>query len=435
MKSSRIMIVISMLCISVVCAVLYVHRFVVAPSSASNGGTPPVESKADEPPKVDTPVLPTVEYSVLPRQPKLIDGVAVGVSGGAKYETLMESYALGGYVYALVHTYSNGQDYRAAENGSLAVARYDSNGVLTDTVTLDGSAGCEYLCSSLYDNGILIVAKEQEAMRLFGISFSLSQSTATVPYNVVEARCVYTPGGAVIAAIGERLHVFCADNNLQVGWSYSTPALGYRLLELYDYNGIYSIFCAGTTAGTVFRCSSSGLLGQTAIERPDAVVPYASGYVVGRAGTNAELYSYSYDLAYIGCTELGSGSALWLGSYNGGAVAFVKEEQKVAGYLLCNHLDIQCTFALPMGELSQAPEWQNGYFLTGLTQNEQWQPIVYTPRTNIVQSYAAMTGAEHTKLWPTASGIGVLCDSVFNYGLFADNHGGRDVFWMAVAAS
>lgn len=435
MKSSRIMMIISMLCVSVVCAVLYVHRFVVAPSTSLTGDDVTTVGKADEPPLPDTPVTPPVEYSVLPRQPRLIDGIAVGVSGGVQDEFALESYTLGGYLYAVVRTFSNGLDYRAADAGSLAVARYDSNGVLTNTVTLDNSAGCEYLCSCLYDNGILIAAKEQDAMRLFGVSFSLSQSTAPIPYRVEQARCIYTAGGAVLAAVGERLHVFCMDTNLQVGWSYSTPALGYRLLDLYDYNGVYSVFCAGTTAGAVFRFSSSGLLGQTTIERPDVVVPYASGYVVGRAGIVAKLYGYDYELGYIGCTELGAGSALWIGSYSGGVVAFAKENQKIAGYLLCNHLDIQCTFDLPSGDLSQDPEWHNGYFLTGLSSAEQWQPIAYTPLTNTVQRYTPLTGAEHTRLWPTASGIGVLCDSTYQYGVFADNKGGRDVFWLALALS
>ncbi|MBO4534444.1 MAG: hypothetical protein J5755_00730, partial [Clostridia bacterium] len=189
MKSIKIVGVVCLLAVSVLSGVVYLKHYVLTPKSETVATV--AETNAE-------PVLPEpqIEYSVFPREATPVKGGVVNATGGPAEEILLSSFRLGGYVYAILSTTSNGLDYRAS-TPSLGVAKFDSGLTLLGTVTLPVKGSL--LAATPYDYGLLLVVGTGEGLALVSVAPTLQVATKSLPYQVNSACVLYGSDGVVVA--------------------------------------------------------------------------------------------------------------------------------------------------------------------------------------------------------------------------------------------
>lgn len=421
MKSIKIVGVVCLVAVSVLSAVFYLKLYILTPKTAE------VATIAESSLPTPQEPAPVIEYSVFPRAPKTVAGGVANHTGGAGEEKLLSSYRLGGCVYALLSTTSNGLDYRALAP-SLAVAKFDGGMALLATVTLPVQGNL--LAVTPYDYGLLLVVSHEDGLTLVGVDPSLQVATKSLPYHVTSACATYGADGVVVAGAGERLYFFGVDASLSVTFSHSIQGEGYLVSYMYAYAGHYIVFGRGVSDGVAYALSPSGVLGRYAVARPDAITPYPEGYAVVTLGDKATVYRYDYALSYLGATTLETASSCAVGSYEQGLWVVLGKTSGTVGYTLCRHGDVQCKIDLPDGTPT-TPMWSGDAFLYW-AEGEEGRLVAYTPLTNTCQTLATVVGARGVEWWRQGSTLYLMCDSDFTYGYFEGGFGGRDVYMLKI---
>ena len=120
-----------------------------------------------------------------------------------------------------------------------------------------------------------------------------------------------------------------------------------------------------------------------------------------------------------------------LASYDKGLLTLCVTSQGYTGQLLCNHGDILTTFSLPQGTLLSAPIWErDGAMLVAMQQENALTVYRYMPFGPQPTTLCTIQGANNAKLWTTSGYLYVACDSLFDYGVFGQRIGGRDVYLL-----
>lgn len=450
MKASKVLIVLVCLAVSVTCGVLYVAKYVyqqdILPATAStrtvakalDAGADPLpdtgigtSTDTSAVPTVVAPV-PTVVYSVLPRQPYTYDGVTCNVTGAVGQESVLDYYAFGGYVYAVICTDSNGQDYRA-QGDMMAVARFDEACVLVDTVTLPQSSGYSYLCASLCDYGLMIAAAGEGKVRLWLVSANMTVRTVSFDYVATRACMLYQDGRTLLALTGDRLHLLCLSADMQLTWYHSTDNAAQQAVALYAIRGVYLVVCSSRTAGSAFSFDAGGYIGRAILPVVDAICPYAGGFAVATLGTG-KLQLVDYDFAFVGEMDFGSASSAAVCSYAKGILLMTGGDAPT-GYLLCNHGELQFSFALPNGVGFGSLQMVGGCFYYARQDDSAVTVYRYRPFDSAPVAAATFVGAANPLVWVAGRYVYCLCDSVFDYGYFSGSLGGKDVYLLRMGMS
>ena len=430
MKASRIVVVLVCLCVCALFTVLYVRHYVVQPLNqpATAGVTNDIATGTTA--TVVPEVTPT--YSTLPRFAAQVQQFVCNVTGTRGEESIIDYYAFGGYVYVLLYTDTDGDDYRA-QGRSLAVARFDADCTLRDTLTLPRSAGYTYMCASLGDYGLLIAAMGQTDMRVWSVSVNLVAKTQEYPYTATDARMVYGREGNVLCFTGDKLYAMCLSPSLNVLWLHSASLDAMRLVDVYITASTYTVVCTSATQGAAYTLSAHGFVMRTSLVAIDAITPYAGGYaVVNNVMSSLYLYDISFGLVKT-VSSIGGGYAA-IASFANGLVLLAGDARGYTGILLCNHGDALCTFTLPEGSFMGQPQLvDDGALLFSMQDGSAWQLYRYVPFDSVPTLVCRVQGALDVHYWVAGGYLYCVCDSLFDYGCFQSCIGGRDVYILRTA--
>lgn len=424
MKTSRVLTVLVCLALCAVFTTLYITRYVVEPKT----DYPTAEVQTVEA-KAQPATTPTVEYSVFPRQATQINNFTANVTGTEGEENVLDYYAFGGYVFVILHTDTNGGDYRAL-SPSLAVARFDVDCQLRDTTTLPQSEGYDYLCASLYDYGLMIAASNGQNVCVWAVSTNLSVKYQVFPYAATDGKMLYASSCNLLCLGGAKLYALCLSATLTTLWAYAVGDANWQLMDVYKTAQNYAVICTTATEGAAYVLSSKGFLSRSVLEAVDAITPFAGGYAVLNKAKN-KLFLYDTAFGLEKQVALPKAEYESLASYDKGLVALSATAQGYTGRLLCNHGDILSTFALPQGTLLSDPIWdRDGAMVVALQQDNALQVYRYVPFGPEPATICTIQGANNAKLWTTSGYLYVACDSLFDYGVFGQRIGGRDVYLL-----
>ena len=425
-KHLNVLIIVIMLGVSVTFSVIYINKYVDFSSTDSLG--PTVEADTQVPSKPEEN-LPDVEYSVFPRVAVRGKDSIVNVTGGPGSEYLCDSYHLGGSIYALISTDSNGDDYRARGQG-IAVARFDEGCNLKETLTLENSIGCRYLCACPSASGLLIVASCTEGIRVWSVSTSMVSYQTNLPY-VAESACAILDGEEnIVSVCGERLYLFSLTPSLDIGFSFSVGEAGYEAFALYSYIDEYRLFVRGLGTGAVYRANRQGFIEKHVTMRADAVTPCETGFVLGGAREHATIEIYDYQMNPLSTLDLPRCETLTLSSYSGGVIVLLGDELNTTAYLLCSHGDLICSTVLGAGIPYGTPSYTDGRFVISCIEDQQITVYSYKPMDQSIVNLHVVLGAERAQIWTKGAYLFLACDTIFDYGDFTLKMGGRDVYLL-----
>lgn len=428
MKASSVLLILVCLVISAVFGVLYVYRYVydrdVLPDTVPTSRSVASASEAVDTPAPQPAATPT--YSILPRVAYTYDGVTVGVTGTQGDEHLLDYYAFGGYVYCMLATATDSEDYRAAAP-SLAVARFDDQCTLADTLTLPQSAGYTYLAAAMFDYGIMIAAASSSDVRLWTVSPNLTCRTVCYAYRATAARMLYDASGVVLALAGDNLHLLFLSPDMQLIRYHSAPLAGKILLGLYAYANAHWVLATDSTEGAAYCFDDTGYVRRAVLPSIDAYTPYADGFAVA-SRSEGKLVLLNYTFTRVGQVDLPIGGQTMLSSYDKG-ILLLATGTDTTGYLLCNHGDVQYTFtfdASPTGPLF----YDKGRFYFTSTAAYCTTVYSYVPYADAPTAVASHLGAVSPLVWASGRHLYCLCDSDYTYGLFSGSLGGVDVYLL-----
>ena len=429
MKASRILVILLCLAVCTLFSVLYVRHYVVQPAASPTTVEVSATASAGTDAALPTaaPAAPT--YSTLPRFATQAQQFVCNVTGTTGEESALDYYAFGGYVYVVLSTDTDGQDYRAA-GPSLAVARFDSDCTLRDTLTLPQSAGYTYLCASLGDYGLVVCATDGHDLRVWAVSVNLVAKTQAYPYAPTRARMVYGSEGNVLVFAGDKLYAMCLSSTLNVLWLHAAAVDGMHPLAVYITASTYTVVCTSATQGAAYTLNALGFVTRIPLGAIDAITPCATGYaVVNSVLATLSLYDAAFGLVktvsipragYVAVTAFTSGLVL----LSGGAEGY-------SGLLVCNHGDALCTFSLEAGTLASVPSLSpDGDILYALQTSGAWQLYRYTPFAAAPVAVCRVQGAADAHYWLSGGYLYCVCDSNFDYGCFASCIGGGDVYLL-----
>ena len=427
MKASRVLLIMICLVTSLAFGIVYVYRYVypkdVVASTVSSRSVADASGEAQAASEDTLVAAPTVTYSAFPRLAYVYDGVTVGVTGTKGTETYLDHYAFGGYVYVMLSTDTDGEDYRAT-GPSLAVARFDEGCTLTDTVTLPRSSGYTYLAAAMYDYGVMLVASSSTDLRVWTVSTNLTVRTAAYPYVATAARLLYADGLNVLCATGDTLHLLALTADLQTAWYHATPTTQ-SLVALYAYGEQLVAFCTDRTSGSAYVFDKQGYRTRAVLPAVSAVTPFAGGYAVASLA-DCTLSFLDYQFARTGAMTFAAGTrAVRLASYDKGVLLMADGH----GYLLCNHGDVQYTFATPL-QVAGTVEWRDDRFYFATAYATTTTVYTYRPFDAAPVESASYVGAALPDLFVRGGYVYCLCTSTFDYGYFQGSLGDADVYLL-----
>ncbi len=133
-----------------------------------------------------TPEKPKKNYTIFPKPScNYLNNSRLNNIGGTGTEKLLNSFIIGGEIFLLVETNSNGYDF-SAETKSYAVATLDLDLNLISTKILKKSTE-KYLGSTIFSSGILLVTANNEntTLSLYDEGFNLEKSAELNKYDFV----------------------------------------------------------------------------------------------------------------------------------------------------------------------------------------------------------------------------------------------------------
>lgn len=308
--------------------------------SPSNNPTNPDQTET-KPPETIIPVFRTE----LPRNAtKLLDGYVNNV-GGYGIETLYECYKLGSKYTAILSTTSDNCDIR--ENGSgIVVADFDQSGTLLSTYSLKADKREKYLCSSLYDNGILVITSNQTNIIIHAIGLDGSVNKLNLSISSDKAVSYYTSIGTVVACFSDnKINVFCIGTSLSVLYNFAFSSEDTTEAVALYKSGNFVLFANGKNSGKIFNFDLSGNCSSLNLPIIKDVIPTAEGYLVATYSSGKIfLNRYSYNITSLGTTELGTAENVKLASTDTGYFAITYgSEMLTSSYFLCKHFDTVST--------------------------------------------------------------------------------------------
>lgn len=414
--------------------------------------SPPVDNdEDDEEDDEEIPVIvgPVITYSTFPRVAiTSSNGEFYTNSGGASDEKLMNVIDLGGFYYLILETNSNGRDYRA-DRDSVAVAKFNHEGTLVNTVTLNANRNEYYLQSKITNNGILIAAKGTGGITYYNVSFDLTSSKAVTADNYSEILMYYTSEHTLMAGVDNKnLVVYAVDGNLNKVFSNTIEfEVNISLLEIlpamYGYSIVVSVNSDTPCAYVTSLNSGGDLLSKSLISSSRVLkfTPTSTGYtMLERSGQTLYLKGVNTSLVQQFRTLIGEGTGGDFYALHNGYVTFIYSDNDTVSKHLGKYGDIITTNDIDFKDvisINSASSNQNAIFFYanvrshGGTMNTR--VINYT--TNNIVSYSNVLGGYYQD---NAVRIIVKNDLVItfmntksNNANFLSNYGGSDIFIFA----
>lgn len=305
--------------------------------------TQPPATDEDKSGNISTPIPPTPVFRTeLPRNAtKLIDGNINNV-GGYGIEELKDYYKLSDKFVAILSTTSDNCDIR--ENGSgIALATFDNKGTLLSTYSLKADKKEKYLCSSLYDNGIMLVTTNQNNVIIHGYSLDGNINKLSLPINADNAICYYTNIGTMLACFSNgNIYTYCIGANFSVIYNFTFNAGGTTDPVALFKSSNFVLFANGNNNGKLFSFDLNGNSSSINLAPILDVIPTAEGYLVATSsGGKIFLHRYSYSLSSLGTSELATAQNVKLASSELGYFAITYgTDCSTTSYFLCKHFDV-----------------------------------------------------------------------------------------------
>lgn len=342
----KVVAVIVLISVSVFFGVVYYKTFLQPVVNADDGKDnsnvqtvlTPTEPKKEE----QYPPSPTVYRSEFPKKATTtVDGYVNNI-GGYGSEELKEYYYFMNKYFIILS--SNSDNCDITDNGSgIVVAIVDNSGTLSSTFSLSSDGRESYLCSNIYDDGILIVTTNGVGTTVYGVTVDGGITKLTLPAKSDKAISCYCSFGTVIATFSSNtIRVYSLTRTLSVSYNVEFNSEGATdPLAIYQ-SGNFTLLANGEGYGKYITFDLFGNHSSITLAEIEDAVPTEEGYLVAtKSNGKIFLIRFSYKGESLGQSELTQGDDVKIGRAPNGFYAVIYGTNKqTTSYFLCKHFDV-----------------------------------------------------------------------------------------------
>lgn len=276
------LIVTILLSISIFFGITYVNTYLrTGESTISEQNNSNLNNDDEELSPVEDPVINPF-YSSLPRAAtELSNNEKINNIGGYSKDTLKNYFLIGNTLYIIFETDSVCCDARAKAT-NIAIAKLTATGSVENVLTLENTSNEYYVTSSLYDNGIMIVARRASETVVYTVTTALAVSRLVLPYVFDNCLLRYSyPLNILITALDNTATAFGINANLTLAFTVSGVFTGsISPLEMFTLDANY-LFANIGGKGMVVKFNSSGVINTMELSSSaiSEIIPTQDGYL------------------------------------------------------------------------------------------------------------------------------------------------------------
>ncbi len=434
------LIVTILLSISIYFGITYVNTYLrTGEQTISEQNNINLRNDSEELPKVEETVA-TPYYSVLPRAAKeLSDMEKINNIGGYSKDSIKNYFMIGNIIYIIFETDSACCDVRAKAS-NIAIAKLNAAGGLESVLTLENGSNEYYMTSSLYDNGIMIIAARASETIVYTVTNTLVVSRLVLPYVFDKCLLRYSyPINILVTTLDNTLTAFGINSELSVVFTVNGVFSGtVQPIELFTMDANY-LFANVGGKGTVVKFDSLRVVStrdfcNNAITE---IIPTQDGYLASLVkGGKGFLKWYDRNLSEYAETELANCENIRI-SFNGcGYFALIYGAAgEGKGYFVCRNGDIVSrnhTDFYNIKQVTSIEVYNSCLYISALTHSANNTVEIYEYDGNhfYTTTRSTIVGVATTKVFAFThlTSLYVLYTTALSTGHHISNWGNEDVF-------
>ena len=431
----KVIAVVLLISVSVFFGVVYYKTFLRKEVKADDGKElsnvkttlTPNENKPSEP-KLD---VVKVFRSEFPKKATVTTDGRINNVGGYGNEELKEYYFLLNKYFAILSSNSDNCDITDLGSG-IVVATLDAEGTLISTASLPSDARENYLCSSVYDDGIMIVTANANSTSIYGFTLDGQITKLTNNGKSEKAISLYCSFGTVVATFSSNsTRIYSISRNFTVSCNIQVDVSGIKTPVAMFQSGNFVLFANGDNFGKMITFDLSGNHSSVTLERINDVIPTEEGYLVAveRSG-KIDLVRFSYKGDALGQSELTNGKNAKIGrASNGYFVLVYGADEQTRSYFLCKHFDIVSENKSDYSGFTDVGDivYENGKIYFRAVNRKDSGIYAYDCNNHTAESVAEVENAYGMK-YNFANGLTLLFTSTSTVGDYRACWGNTDVW-------
>ncbi|MDD4839138.1 MAG: hypothetical protein PHE93_00465 [Clostridia bacterium] len=411
----------------------------------------PIETPTDPTP-IDDTTLPEIEYSILPRDATTIDTTTVQHTGGSSEEILLASHFLGNQTFVIVKTASNSFDFKAENH--LALAFFDENSLRSTLVFSEINE--QYLDSKLTSGGLVILTSTQEGVcKLRQFSSTLLPKGETIlntnGKTLLDASLYLDNSGLLLFAVTDT-QLLCKSVSTVLVATDHCPAYNISNADIVSVQKVNSSFVLALNSSTessydiaiVSMSDGNGFELEKTIDEQTAIslnmavenqTPYF--LLTSKSGSSICLQKLSVTFQILYSLLIENTDSALVSQADNGYIAVTENSV----YYLCRHLDTFYKQNLYENEIGSQNEFDS--VKTLLDFDGKKYTILYSSTThraslvkienfNISLLFSFGAEASSISMFASTSSIRLTFTTALRDGIFAENFGGKDVYYVAI---
>lgn len=436
----KVIAVILLVSVSVFFGVVYYKTFIRQEVKADDGNDisnvkttlTPTETKTEEP-KND---VVKVFRSEFPKKATVTTDGKINNVGGYGNEELKEYYYLLNKYYAILSSSSDNCDITDQGSG-IVVATFDQDATLLSTLSLPSDTKESYLCSSVYDDGIMIVTANANSTTVFGFSLDGKITKTTLSQKSEKAISIYCSSGTVIATFSQNsTRIYSISRSFAVSCNIELGGMGIKTPVALFQSGNFVLFANGDNFGKMITFDLLGNHTAITLSPISDVIPTEGGYLlaVEKSG-KIDLVRFSYNGDALGQSELTKGEKAKIGrAPNGYFVLVYGANNQTGSYFLCKHFDVVSENKSDYREFTDVGEiiYQNGKIYFRAVNRKDSGIYAYDCNNHTAENVVSIENAYRMK-YNFSNGLTLLFTSTSAVGDYRACWGNTDVWFKQIS--
>ncbi|MGN0796412.1 MAG: hypothetical protein ACI4MT_05625 [Christensenellales bacterium] len=362
-------------------------------------------------------------YSTLPRNAAEFENYKVGHVGGTSSDVLKNAFCFGQSYFAVIETKSD--DYDFIHSG-IAIAEIKDNALIKTVVFAQNE---EYIKSDLI-NGFLTVLTKTDKLNVYSISPTLAV-TAKQEFDFDDALFIECTAKTLMFGIkGTNLYAYNYSAVKSVYLSKTTVAENSTLISTFKTDGGYAIFTGGNGLNLYSFNTEFNFVYSIDGEYLDSVLSNDYLAVITKNDTSNKIHLFSHVFNYVGVL-------------NSALSDYAKFYPVQSGYLLitnngyynlCKHFDSLCykAFEKSYDSIAVAINQNTGYILA--QEENVFDIISFENFGDYKISDTINAKPLEKRIFATQNGFTAFFTNTTRDGIFSENFGDYETFWISYAA-